>query len=225
MEGRLERPQAVVNRTDASNNLWQPATKNESMIVNPPHVLTKVTKLHQQLGPKDIWRKLGTYRLPTCQVPIMELARLLIPTVWVLAAAAGSSAAAAARSPGCATRCGDIDVPYPFGLDPQCAINAVFQLNCSTVGRDIKLFHGTLEVIRFSVPDGKAWLKTWISRQCYDQATGDMDYNNAWMNISNLPYVLSASDNKVIVLGCRALAYMLSDAVTAIICLDVHALR
>ncbi|CAN6167462.1 unnamed protein product [Urochloa humidicola] len=141
----------------------------------------------------------------------MELARLLLipAAAWLLAAAAADLPAA--RSPGCATTCGDIDVPYPFGLDPQCAINDEFRLNCSTVGRATKLFHGTLEVIRFSVPDGKAWLKTLMSSQCYDQATGDMSYSNAWLNISNLPYVLSADDNKVIVLGCRSLAYMLSD--------------
>ncbi|CAN6182766.1 unnamed protein product [Urochloa humidicola] len=141
----------------------------------------------------------------------MELARLLLipAAAWLLAAAAADLPAA--RSPGCATTCGDIDVPYPFGLDPQCAINDEFRLNCSTVGRATKLFHGSLEVIRFSVPDGKAWLKTLMSSQCYDQATGDMSYSNAWLNISNLPYVLSADDNKVIVLGCRSLAYMLSD--------------
>ncbi|CAL5063665.1 unnamed protein product [Urochloa decumbens] len=144
----------------------------------------------------------------------MEFARrlLLIPAAWLLAAAGAAAAdLPAARSPGCATRCGDIDVPYPFGLDPQCAINDGFLLNCSTVGRATKLFHGTLEVIRFSVPEGKAWLKTLMSSQCYDQATGNMSYSNAWLNISNLPYVLSADDNKVIVLGCRSLAYMLSD--------------
>jgi len=71
-------------------------------------------------------------------------------------------------------------------------------------------------VIRFSVPEGKAWLKTFISRQCYDQATATVFYNNAWMNIGNLPYVLSADENKVIVLGCRSMAYMLSDTVTTV---------
>ncbi|KAF8694862.1 hypothetical protein HU200_037961 [Digitaria exilis] len=138
---------------------------------------------------------------------------LLLLLLPLMLAASAADVPVAARRPGCATRCGDIEVPYPFGLDPQCAINAAFRLNCSTVGRATKLFHGTLEVIRFSVPDGKAWLKTWISRQCYDQATATVFADNAWMDINNLPYVLSADDNKVIVLGCRSLAYMLSDTV------------
>jgi hypothetical protein len=76
--------------------------------------------------------------------------------------------------------------------------------------------NGTLEVIRLSVQDGKSWVKTWISRQCYDWASNDMVYNSAWMNITNLPYVLSADDNKVIVLGCNSMAYMRSDSVSSI---------
>jgi hypothetical protein len=149
----------------------------------------------------------------------MECAQLLLllllfhPCAQVLGA---PPVPAVARSPGCATKCGDIEVPYPFGLDPQCAIHGGFRLRCTTVGRATKLFHGTLEVIRLSVQDGKSWVKTWISRQCYDWASNDMVYNSAWMNITNLPYVLSADDNKVIVLGCNSMAYMRSDSVSSI---------
>ncbi|XP_062196674.1 putative wall-associated receptor kinase-like 16 [Phragmites australis] len=161
----------------------------------------------------------------------MELSRLFLlclPAVWVLAAASAVADVPAARSPGCTTRCGDIDVPYPYGLEPRCAIHRGFQLNCTTVRGATKLFHGTMEVIKISVQDSKAWLKTYISRQCYNQTTNRMLYNNAWMNISGTPYVLSADDNKVIVLGCRSLAYMLSD--TYIIgclstCDDVRSLK
>ncbi|XP_062223572.1 putative wall-associated receptor kinase-like 16 [Phragmites australis] len=147
---------------------------------------------------------------PRLLLPAHLLLLLFLPAVWVLTASAVD--APAARNPSCATKCGDIDVPYPFGLDPQCAIHDGFQLKCTTVGRTTKLFHGSLEVIKLSVQDGKAWLKTWVSRQCYDQTTNGMLYNNAWMNITNLPYVLSADDNKVIVIGCRSLAYMLSSS-------------
>ncbi|KAL6844840.1 hypothetical protein ACP4OV_025499 [Aristida adscensionis] len=147
---------------------------------------------------------------------------LFVPAVWVLATAAAVvaddlPAAAAARNPGCKTRCGGIDVPYPFGLlddDPRCAINERFRLNCTAVDGAIKLFHGTLEVIKFSVPDGKTWGKTYISRQCYNQTTKKMFYDNAWVRLWKLPYVLSAADNKVIVIGCKALAYMLADSYT-----------
>ncbi|GJN20584.1 hypothetical protein PR202_gb07976 [Eleusine coracana subsp. coracana] len=86
------------------------------------------------------------------------------------------------------------------------------RLNCTTENSTTKLFHNDLEVIKISVPEGKSWIKTLNSRQCYDRANNTMQYNNAYLNLTNLPYVLSADDNKVIVFGCKSLAYMLSDS-------------
>jgi len=150
----------------------------------------------------------------------MEFSRLVLlclPAVWALATTAGAAAdVPAARSPGCATRCGDVDVPYPFGLDTRCAIHAGFWLNCTntTAGGSARLLFKNGELTRISVQDGKAWFKTWISRQCYDQTTNQTVYDTAWINLNNTPYVLSADDNKVIVLGCRSMAYMQSNSVS-----------
>ncbi|PUZ52193.1 hypothetical protein GQ55_6G250300 [Panicum hallii var. hallii] len=133
--------------------------------------------------------------------------RLLV-TAWLLAGVA------AARSPRCpnVTWCGNVEVPYPYGLDKECAIHEDFHLSCTPVDGVSKLFHGKMEVTKISVQDDKAWLKTWISRQCYDQSREGMIYNDAWMNLTGTVYVLSANDNRIIVLGCRGLAYMLSDS-------------
>ncbi|WVZ57544.1 hypothetical protein U9M48_007916 [Paspalum notatum var. saurae] len=144
----------------------------------------------------------------------MEFARLLLPC---LLAAVSVLAAAVAQSPdNCTRRCGDIDVPYPFGLEPPpCAMNNVpFQLNCTTaVGSATKLYSGSLEVTKISVPDNKFWFKTWISRQCYNQTTKSMLTETSWLDLVETN-VLSAEDNKIIVLGCNSLAYMRSDTYT-----------
>ncbi|CAL5015204.1 unnamed protein product [Urochloa decumbens] len=146
----------------------------------------------------------------------MEFSRLLqlcLPAMWMLLLAAAADVPAS-RDPGCARRCGGVDVPYPFGLDLPCAIHDGFLLNCTTVGRTATLLfgNGSVEVIKISVPDNKAWLKTWTSRQCYNQSTNQVFQDNAWIDFSGSPFVLSADDNRVIVLGCRSMAYMQSDS-------------
>lgn len=158
----------------------------------------------------------------------MERSRLLLPATHILllplffcpgpqvqlTRAADAPVPTVGRSPSCPTKCGDIDVPYPFGLEPQCAIHSGFVLSCTNVKGTAKPFHNELEVIRISVPDGKCWVKNWISRQCYDRANNKLIYNNPWINVTS--YVLSAEDNKVIVLGCNSLAYMFSNPVSSV---------
>ncbi|KAJ1253928.1 hypothetical protein BS78_K151300 [Paspalum vaginatum] len=145
----------------------------------------------------------------------MELARLLLVAVWVLAAADVVPAAAQIDDTGCTRMCGDVDVPYPFGLEPPpCSIdNGTFHLNCTSVGGVQKLYSGTLEVTKISAPYSKTWVKTRMSWQCFDQSTNQTIYGDWWLSLSHT-HVLSADDNKVIVLGCNSLAYMLSDTYT-----------
>nr|CAB3486791.1 unnamed protein product [Digitaria exilis] len=125
-----------------------------------------------------------------------QLLLLGLLAMWTFVASAAAEIPAA-KAP---TRCGNIDVPYPFGLDPQCAIHGDFVLNCSTVGRDTKLFLYNMEVIKVSVPDGKVWVKTLIACQCYNQTTNSLSIFNVWMSLPST-YALSADDNKVIVIG------------------------
>lgn len=129
----------------------------------------------------------------------------------MLAVAGAAGVPVAPADAGCVRRCGDIDVPYPFGLlEPHCAIHRGFLLDCNTTAGGIpKLYHGNMEVMKISVQDNKAWLRNYISRQCYNESP-----RHARMNITGTQYVLSREDNKVIVIGCKSLAYMLSNIVS-----------
>ncbi|CAL5001256.1 unnamed protein product [Urochloa decumbens] len=140
------------------------------------------------------------------EFPRLLLLCLLLVAMWVLVA----DAAAPRRRHGCATRCGHIHVPYPYGLEPHCAIHGGFQLNCTTVSGTTKLFHDKpdkLEVIKISVQDSKTWFKTPIYRQCYNHATNRiLHHNYKWMKLPSY-YVLSR-DNKVTVVGCRSSSFI-----------------
>nr|CAB3483452.1 unnamed protein product [Digitaria exilis] len=130
----------------------------------------------------------------------MEFSRLLllrlpVAVLWVLAAA---DVVAPAKNSGCPNTswCGDVEVPYPYALDKECAIHSGFHLNCSTVGGTSMLLYTDAEVTKISVKENKAWLKTPISRQCYNQSTKRMTYNDTWVNTTGTPFVVSADDNK-----------------------------
>uniref|UniRef100_A0A0D9WY97 Protein kinase domain-containing protein n=1 Tax=Leersia perrieri TaxID=77586 RepID=A0A0D9WY97_9ORYZ len=120
-----------------------------------------------------------------------------------------SSTLAAAAVPGCQSRCGDVDVPYPFGIGPGCAMDGGLELTCT--GNKLLIAKTSLEVTRVSEADGKLWMKNSIAKQCYNPATRSVESMTASVNFSSRPFFLSPVDNKIVVIGCRSLGYMQSD--------------
>lgn len=146
---------------------------------------------------------------------------LLPAVVCPVLAAAGAEAAAgqvppaaAHRRPaGCKSRCGDVDIPYPFGIGDQCAFDAGFDLTCTRLtDGTYRPFHGPFEVTSISVPDGKAWTKLNISWQCHD-AAGQMKWDTWRQNFTHTPFRISTADNKFFVIGCNTLGYITSEYV------------
>jgi hypothetical protein len=146
---------------------------------------------------------------------------------WVLAAAATDDdvPAESPRPAGCPTaeRCGDIAVPYPFSLERRCAINndERFHLNCTMSSNKQLLLHGkspSLEVTKISVQRNKVWIKSPISRQCYNKSATEIITIHDMLDITSTPFVLPRKDNKVIVLGCNnmAVGYKISEYVSKI---------
>uniref|UniRef100_R7W320 Wall-associated receptor kinase galacturonan-binding domain-containing protein n=1 Tax=Aegilops tauschii TaxID=37682 RepID=R7W320_AEGTA len=56
---------------------------------------------------------------------------------------------------GCSTSCGNISIPYPFGIEPDCYHDG-FNLTCDYSYRPPKLFlgDGTVKVLEISIPSG-----------------------------------------------------------------------
>uniref|UniRef100_A0A0D9XEQ0 Protein kinase domain-containing protein n=1 Tax=Leersia perrieri TaxID=77586 RepID=A0A0D9XEQ0_9ORYZ len=138
------------------------------------------------------------------------MAKLLLPVLFICISVIGVVAAAdvLTERPGCQTRCGDLDIPFPFGIGDQCAIHHGFTINCKNINGTSMAFKGDFEVTKISVPDAKAWMKMNISWQCYNHFSGKM---NEWVVLQNFtytPFRFSYTDNKIFVIGCNTMAYM-----------------
>ncbi|CAL4956708.1 unnamed protein product [Urochloa decumbens] len=122
----------------------------------------------------------------------------------------GASAASAQPNPRCQTYCGDVEIPYPFGIGTACALGEGFEINCiKTASGTEKPFIVDVEVLNISLSRGQTRVLNAISTYCYDPN------NSAGTRIEDLrsvavswPYQFSSLDNKFIVLGCNTLAYM-----------------
>ncbi|CAD5191243.1 unnamed protein product, partial [Musa acuminata subsp. malaccensis] len=119
----------------------------------------------------------------------------------------GATASAAAAPPGCRRRCGEVDVPYPFGIDPNCSREG-FSLDCNKMDGHEKLFLSNVEITNISLPLGQARMLSEISWQCYN-VSNNSRYGYVWsLDFTNRPYRFSDVHNKFTVIGCDTLAYI-----------------
>ncbi|KAM3276125.1 hypothetical protein ACQJBY_044490 [Aegilops geniculata] len=135
---------------------------------------------------------------------------LILSVIWALATA---DVPADQRPGGCPAKCGDVDIPFPYGVGKECALHDGFNLNCTTVEGVEMPLAGSIQVIKISLANSTATLNTTaISWKCDYPATGTVRYDKGWLNLTNTPYWISEVDNTVIVIGCNTLAYMRSSA-------------
>ncbi|KAL1559094.1 non-specific serine/threonine protein kinase [Salvia divinorum] len=105
--------------------------------------------------------------------------------------------------PGCPDRCGDLLIPYPFGVGPNCSINPYLNINCDTSTYPPKAYLSIMkkEVIEFNQTYIRLKNPYMISA-CYGLPPPGNQYSDSMsVNLSGTPYMLSY-DNVLTAIGC-----------------------
>ncbi|RCV33174.1 hypothetical protein SETIT_7G061500v2 [Setaria italica] len=140
-------------------------------------------------------------------------ALLCLGVVLLLAVILSSVEALPPPSNNCQRKCGEVDIPYPFGIGPydspdHCSLPG-FNLSCTEVGHgSFRPFHKDVEVLNISLQQGLARIRMDMSTYCYNTSTKEMDYLNWRLNLTGTPYRFSETANMFTVVGCRTLAYI-----------------
>ncbi|KAL0009202.1 hypothetical protein SO802_010704 [Lithocarpus litseifolius] len=107
--------------------------------------------------------------------------------------------------PNCSDRCGDMKIPYPFGLREGCYLDHNFFVNCTNSSEPF--IHVNMIVTNISL-HGHIDTLMYVARDCYEQ--GVKDYNSStepWLK-SPLNFTVSSTQNKFVVVGCDTYAYL-----------------
>lgn len=133
----------------------------------------------------------------------MHLELLLLLHSW-LTVASIAQVNQTQTKPGCQPKCGNITVPYPFGIGAKCSIAKWAKINCSTAFTPPKPFTGEHEVMEFSPTEIR--IKNHIAMSCNNQTGGLIASDIARVDLRGTPYTFSSTKNKFTAIGCDTLS-------------------
>lgn len=149
------------------------------------------------------------YKSTTDTVPMLLL---LLFSLTVLLQFQGKAVVALPR-PSCQRKCGDVEIPYPFGIGVGCAMEG-FELDCKPAeDRANKTFLGTMPLLNISLLQGEIRVTHRISFMCYNQ-TSRVSYHDGGMTLDSSPFTFSEQRNKFTVIGFNTFAYMIGTTVS-----------
>lgn len=110
-------------------------------------------------------------------------------------------------APGCPTKCGNVDVPFPFGTRPDCSLDDSFHVICNTSFNPPILYdrdapEEALEILEISL-DGQMKVGSLMAYGCFDKKWLPMDYQ-----LYAPKFVISATRNKFVAVGCDTYAFI-----------------
>ncbi|KAJ3706212.1 hypothetical protein LUZ61_009917 [Rhynchospora tenuis] len=140
------------------------------------------------------------------QITAALVALILMLIIVPFQIAASSSVAL----PGCPETCGEIQIPYPFGIGPSCSLPG-FELSCnmSSSGSPGPFLFDSIPVLDIDLTWRAVRVNKSIISSCYNQEiTSGMTSNitdGSW-NLSGTPFWISNWRNTFIVIGCDVIA-------------------
>lgn len=136
----------------------------------------------------------------------MKIYVQLLLLLWLIKLLLCVRAAAAADE--CRRECGNVTVPFPFGIgDDKCFKNPRFNLTCNDTASPPVLYYSNIPVLKISVENATAIVNLTMTYVCYNQSGRSLE-NERIYNLTDSPFTFSATQNKFIGIGCDTLAIM-----------------
>ncbi|GMY06593.1 putative wall-associated receptor kinase-like 16 [Fagus crenata] len=136
---------------------------------------------------------------------------MLVQVTWVCVILSEMAAAAIPfpiALPNCLDRCGDVEIPYPFGITEGCYLKetGAFYINCSNLaGKAQPIISENLVVKEISI-QGQIDILIPKAFDCYDNSGTSLE--NTGVGLSDPIFTVSNTLNKFVAIGCDTYAYL-----------------
>ncbi|GJN05152.1 hypothetical protein PR202_ga22760 [Eleusine coracana subsp. coracana] len=111
----------------------------------------------------------------------------------------------ATSRPGCRNKCGEVEIPYPFGIGEECAWPG-FAIICNQSFEPPRPYIDTDEIINISLEAGEARVFTIHSSNCY--SSPNTTVSDEVYGMFDQAFLISPTRNVFTAIGCRAMAFL-----------------
>ncbi|KAK8918806.1 Wall-associated receptor kinase-like 2 [Platanthera zijinensis] len=127
--------------------------------------------------------------------------------LFILSYLLTTTSAAGTTLPGCPDSCGNLTIPYPFGIQSGCHLPG-FLITCNTTYSPPRAFldTGNVPVTSINLSAGTAVVELLVARDCYAPLHLSTSILQTEFDLTGLPYTISNTRNKFTVVGCSAIA-------------------
>ncbi|CAN6553470.1 unnamed protein product [Malus baccata var. baccata] len=143
---------------------------------------------------------------------ILHLSLVMVVVVTILPATPTPTTAQSLLPPqalpGCPDHCGNLTIPYPFGIGSDCYLDDRFEITCNISYQPPTAFFMTsnLEITNISLYDGELQILQFAASDCYDAQGNPTGPNSPELRVPP-PYTISETKNVFVAVGCDTYAY------------------
>ncbi|KAM1213128.1 hypothetical protein PS2_004584 [Malus domestica] len=140
---------------------------------------------------------------------ILHLSLVMVVVVTILLATP-TTAQSQLALPDCPDRCGNLTIPYPFGIGSGCYLDDRFEITCniSTQPPTAFMMTGNLEITNISLYDGELQILQYVASDCYDAQGNTIEWYSPWFTVPP-PYTISHTKNTFVALGCDTYSFFI----------------
>ncbi|KAL5854344.1 hypothetical protein ACOSQ4_004146 [Xanthoceras sorbifolium] len=102
----------------------------------------------------------------------------------------------------CTSKCGNVTIPFPFGIEESCAMDGYFKVDCNSSKPYLREIN--LEVLDLSI-DGTMRVSYSVYNTC------DPTQNLATANLKTTPFIFSQTKNRILGVGCGNYSLLSND--------------
>ncbi|CAM0948810.1 unnamed protein product [Alopecurus aequalis] len=141
-----------------------------------------------------------------------EAPLVMIIITFQLAALSATSSELSLSWPGCPDKCGDVPIPYPFGVGNDCAavsMNSFFTVTCNSTFQPPRPMIGdpsaSYEIIDISLERAEMRVYGPVSYNCFTSNTTVTDNYTGGFDLVDTPFIPSTIRNRFMVIGCSTM--------------------